>query len=67
MEKYLELNTDFGFLGCRSTPVPVEPGLRLSRQGGDPLEDPTTYKRLVEKHIYLTITRPDLRYVVNIT
>lgn len=36
----------------------------LSQQGGTPLEDPASYRRLVGKLIYLTTTRLDISFYV---
>ena len=51
-----------------STPVdtPVEANLQLSHDTGDLLPDATLYRRLVGSLIYLTITRPDISYAVNL-
>ncbi|XP_024019324.1 uncharacterized protein LOC112090983 [Morus notabilis] len=39
--------------------------VKLSQNDGEALEDPFQYRRLIEKLLYLTITRPDLSYSVN--
>ncbi|XXG61103.1 hypothetical protein AAC387_Pa04g2840 [Persea americana] len=51
-----------------SAPVdtPVELNVKLSRAEGDLLSDPTSYRQLVGSLIYLTITRPDISYAVNL-
>ena len=51
-----------------SSPVdtPVEVNLKLSKDDGDLLPDPHTYRRLVGSLVYLTITRPDISYAVNL-
>ena len=51
-----------------STPVdtPVEVNLQLAHDSGDLLPDATLYRRLVSSLIYLTITRPDISYAVNL-
>ena len=51
-----------------SSPVdtPVEVNLKMSKDDGDLLPDPHTYRRLVGSLVYLTITQPDKSYVVNL-
>lgn len=44
----------------------MDPNLRLSKDEGKLLHDPAKYRRLVGKLLYLTITRPDLSYSVNL-
>ena len=43
----------------------MDPNLKLSQDDGDLIEDPTSYRRLIGKLLYLTITSPDLSYYVN--
>lgn len=44
----------------------MEQNLRLTNDQGALFEDPTVYWRLVGRLIYLTITRPDIVYLINI-
>lgn len=60
----LELLTDAGLLGCKSVRTPMDSTLHLSQHSGTPLDDPTSYRRLVGRLLYLTTTRPDLNYAV---
>lgn len=62
----LELLKDTGTLICNPKSTPVDFNLKLSKDDGDPLLDPTVYIRLIGKMIYLTITRLDLSLSVNI-
>ena len=43
----------------------MDPNLKLSKEEGEPLDDPMMYRRMIWKLLYLTITRPNLSYVVN--
>ena len=45
--------------------TPVEVNLKLSKDDGD-LPNPHSNRRLVRNSVYLTITRPDISYVVNL-
>ena len=44
--------------------TPMEINIKLRRDEGDLLPDPTAYRTLVGSLIYLTNTRPDISYVV---
>lgn len=60
----LELLEDTDFLAAKPSPVPFDPNLKLSPTDGAPLADPTLYRRLIGRLIYLTNTRPDISFVV---
>ncbi|XP_058726782.1 uncharacterized mitochondrial protein AtMg00810-like [Vicia villosa] len=53
-----------GFLAAKPSAIPFDPTLKLSPTDGDPLPDPTSYRRLLGRLIYLTNTRPDNSFVV---
>jgi len=62
----LDILEDCGFLGAKPTKFPMEPNLKLSRDAGSLVADPSVYRRLIGRLIYLTITRPDLAFSVQI-
>ncbi|XP_038986484.1 uncharacterized mitochondrial protein AtMg00810-like [Phoenix dactylifera] len=43
---------------------PMETNLKLQNTDEDLLIDPTSYRRLIGKHLFLTTTRPDISYSV---
>ena len=57
---------DTGFLAAKPSRFPVDQNLVLMKEGGELLADASQYRRLVGMMIYLTITRPDLVYAVQI-
>ncbi|KAF5477147.1 hypothetical protein F2P56_003819 [Juglans regia] len=62
----LDILSDSGQLGARTASFPMEQHLKLSNEDEPLLPDPSIYRRLVGRLIYLTITRPDIVYAVNI-
>ncbi|XP_039134202.1 secreted RxLR effector protein 161-like [Dioscorea cayenensis subsp. rotundata] len=44
----------------------MELHLQLRADEGTPLSDPTCYRHLVGSLVYLTLTRPDIAYVVHV-
>ncbi|KAL6334486.1 hypothetical protein AAG906_016031 [Vitis piasezkii] len=61
----LQLLSDTGYLGCKTRKTPMDPNVKLSQDEGDLLDDPSMYRRMIGKLLYLTITRPDLSFSVN--
>lgn len=55
-----------GLLGCKPVVTPMELNTKLLPDNSELLNDPTYYKKLIGKLIYLTITRPDLSFSVGI-
>ncbi|XP_041025473.1 uncharacterized mitochondrial protein AtMg00810-like [Juglans microcarpa x Juglans regia] len=62
----LDILSDSGQLSTHTSHFPMEQHLKLNIEDGNLLPDPCPYRCLVGRLIYLTITRPDIVYVVNI-
>lgn len=56
---------DAGLLRCRPTSVHMDPLVRLRANDSKPLLDPSAYRRLVGRLLYLTISRSDITFVVH--
>ena len=64
-QKYaLDILVNSEILGCKPVKIPMEHNSRLSKDAGDYLVDPSTYRRLIGRLLYLTIIRPDISYPV---
>lgn len=64
----LELLHDYGLLACRPALTPLPENIVLNHQESNDdklLRNITSYQKLVGKLIYLTMTRPDIAYVVH--
>ena len=62
----LEIIEECGLLGAKPVEFPMETNHKLGLANGPLLNDPTQYRRLIGRLIYLTITRPELSYSVHI-
>ncbi|PKI49958.1 hypothetical protein CRG98_029632 [Punica granatum] len=59
-------NKETGMLGARPAAFPMGQHLKINSESGEDLENPSRYRRLVGRLIYLTTTRPELSYPVHI-
>ncbi|CAL1377514.1 unnamed protein product [Linum trigynum] len=59
----LELSNDTGYMESKGCKTPIDTKVKLTSKG-TLLEDAEGYKRLVGRLHYLTITRPDIAFVV---
>ncbi|CAM8898551.1 unnamed protein product [Rhodiola kirilowii] len=62
----MDLLTDACMLDCKPAVTPMDTKHKLGLSEADLLPDPTAYRRLVVRLIYLTVIRPDLSYSVHI-
>ena len=61
----LNLLSDTSLLACKPSSVPMDPLVRLRKTSGTALDDPTSYRALIGRLLYLTITRPDITFAVH--
>ena len=61
-----DLLQDTGMLRCRPASTLMIPNLKISVKSGELLLDPSIYQQLVGQLIYLTNTRPDLTFAINV-
>ncbi|WMV24733.1 hypothetical protein MTR67_018118 [Solanum verrucosum] len=62
----LDILEDVGMLGCKQVDSPMDPNTKLIPRQGEPLKNRSRYWRLVGKLNYLTITRPDISFVISV-
>lgn len=62
----LDLLKETGMSGSKPAAFPIPQQHRLSLDCGEPLKDPSQYRRLIGRLIYLTISRPDITYAVQL-
>lgn len=61
----LDIPSDSGMTGCRPLDFPMEQHICLQPNDGSPLPDPTISHGLIDHILYLTMTQPNIQYVVN--
>ncbi|XP_024029725.1 uncharacterized protein LOC112094033 [Morus notabilis] len=57
--------TSTGFLACNPASVPMDPCTRLTATDGPELPDASSYRRLIRRLLYLTLSRPDITFAVH--
>ncbi|CAL1372799.1 unnamed protein product [Linum trigynum] len=62
----LDILEEAGVLGSRPSTFPVEQNHQLTKPSSEILVDGSAYRRLVGRLLYLTVSRPDITYGVNI-
>nr|KYP48597.1 Retrovirus-related Pol polyprotein from transposon TNT 1-94 [Cajanus cajan] len=60
----LEILSEFGLTGCKPVNSPTYPSVKLNEDEGDLITDPTSFRRLIGKLLYLTNTKPDISFAV---
>ncbi|XP_041004133.1 uncharacterized mitochondrial protein AtMg00810-like [Juglans microcarpa x Juglans regia] len=62
----LDILADSGMLGCKPLKLPMDQHFKISKSEGTPLLDPSIFRRLIGRLLYLTITRPNICFVVQL-
>lgn len=62
----MDIIDECGLLAGKLVATPIEQNHRLQVVEDDPYTDPERYRRLVGRLVYLSVTRPELSYVVHI-
>ena len=61
----IQLLQEQGYIGSKPCKTPMDPKVKLDDQNGEPLTDPSSYRQLIGKFLYLTLSRPDITYAVH--
>ncbi|KAG6416085.1 hypothetical protein SASPL_123509 [Salvia splendens] len=61
----MDLINDEGLLGCKPSTTSMDPMKKLQLESGALLDDPSKYRRLIGRLLYLCITRRDITYAVH--
>ena len=51
---------------CRYAAIPISPGITVSLSSNSQLADATAYRQLIGSLLYLTLSRPDIAFAVNL-
>lgn len=60
----LSLVEDLGLLGAKPTKIQMDLRINLNINMGDVYKDPSRYRRLIGRLLYLNITRPDISFSI---
>ena len=60
----LDILSDAGLIGAKPAKFPLPDGLKLSIETGVVLSNPESYRQVICRLLYLTLTRPDISYAV---
>lgn len=64
--KYIiDILQDAGLTGAKTVASPMDQHLKLLHSDGELLPNPSIFRRLIGRLLYLTVTRPDIVYAVN--
>ena len=61
----LQLLEDTGLLADKLASAPMDPKVHLIATEGELLSDPSQYRRLIGRLLYLTLYRPDITFAVH--
>ena len=62
----LDIISECGLIGAKPVDTPIEQNHTLAKEEGEFNPEPSKYRRLVGRLVYLAITRPDLCYAVHL-
>lgn len=60
-----DMLVDAGLEDCKPLSLPVDSNVKLSPHDVELLDDPSLYRKYVGKLLYLTVTRPDITFIVH--
>ena len=62
----LHILDETGMLDCKPIDTPMDSNVKLVPRQGEPLRDPKRYRWLVGRLNYLTITRPNISFLMSV-
>lgn len=62
----VDIIAETGLLGVKPVAFPLEQNHKLARVKDNAISDPSKYRRLIGRLIYLEVTRPELSYAIHI-